>query len=89
VLNFEGDEMRTAMSLTGEDALSELVEEGWFTKREDGWCRMTKLPSKKEMHRFIYLIKTLGAYSVGLNGEFPPIQVTRGGGPDELLWKVS
>lgn len=81
---------RITMSLTGAQALDELIENGWFTRRADGWCYYAQRPAAIEMERFIYLIKTLGAYSVGIDGQFAPIKVTRGGdSADGLLWKVA
>lgn len=75
--------------MTGEAALKELVESGWFKRRADGWCYAVRVPARADLDRFVSLVKTIGAYSVGIDGKPAPIQVTRGGdSADGLFWKV-
>ena len=75
--------------MTGKAALDELVENGWFSLRSDGWYFVSRAPAKSDIERYVYLIHKLGAYTVPLNGKEAPIRVTRGDGPDSLIWKVA
>lgn len=76
--------------MTGKDALTALVEEGFFIRRDDGVCYAFRCPrGGRELDRFVDLVRTLGAYSVKLDDEnIAPIGITRGGEPDSLMFKV-
>ena len=73
-------------SRVGANALENLVREGWFTQREDGWCYASKPPNAADLDYFVSLLRTVAAYTVGDNAT---IQVTRGGSTSfGLMWKV-
>lgn len=65
-------------SMTGREALRELVANGWFHQREDGVCFAVRPPSKKDLPYFVGLVAKLGQYSVSLHGKAAPMQVTSG-----------
>lgn len=62
----------------GSDALNQLVEYGWFTRREDGCCYVSKLPSRKDLPEFTRLLLKVGQYTVPTIATEAPIQVTSG-----------
>ncbi len=70
--------------MNGKEALKELVEYGWFAVREDGSHYAVKPPAAKDLGYYIRLVVQLGTYSVSLDGNQPPMQVTSG--PDKGLF---
>lgn len=74
------------MSITPEKALEELLAEGHFVRRQDGWAYAAKPPSKKDLDWYVSCVRTLSAWSIGDN---PRVRVTCGEGAFGIMWKLT
>ncbi len=75
--------------MTAERVLNELIADGWFQKGDDGWYRAVAAPSTfRDLERFVYLVRALGAHSVSLKGIPAPIEVQPGSGIYGLVFRA-
>ena len=81
--------------MTPRKAMDELLENGLFKDRGDGWCYAVKFPPKKKkfvtLNWYIELIHTLSVWSVATPTQEGPtrVTVTTGGDPFSLMWRVN
>lgn len=71
--------------MTPKTALDELVAEGCFVRREDGWCYAAKPPTVQDLDWYVKRVKVLSAWTVGDGAK---VAVTCGGTVDGLMWRV-
>ena len=66
-----------------------LVDEGYMQVNALGLGYIKKGPRKGDLATFVFCIRLLGAYSVGLHGKPAPVQVTCGCRTHELRFKLA
>lgn len=74
--------------MTPKAAIEWLVQSGCAQRNELGLVAIVKPPSRKHLHTFVGAIKTLGAYSVETERSHSSVEVSCGGAPYSLVFRL-